>query len=74
MEDIYQFINKNTDLDNRYMATYLDLVDIIKINQFPFNILKHNTYDNAIKEINKRDIYKINKVGGTSHKIIVFTF
>jgi hypothetical protein len=28
MEDIYQFINKTTNLDDRCMALYLDLTDI----------------------------------------------
>ena len=66
MEDIYKFINKNTNQDSRCMELYLDLT---KIGQ-DMTVRKFKRRSRR----KKRKITPIFEINGGSTNVIVFTF
>lgn len=66
MEDVYEFINKNINLDNYCLTTYNTLNELNIKQKFPYNLLKTDIHV-VVKKLQAL------KLGG-SDKIIVFTY
>lgn len=66
MEDVYEFINKNINLDNYCLTIYNMLNDLNTKQKFPYNLLKNDLHEAVEK-------FETLKLGG-SDKITVFTY
>lgn len=83
MENVYNFVDTNTNLDHRWLSIYNDLNMVTSVDKFPYNILKQDPeYKDIknklkhlpIKEKQAKEIQKDFKNGGVSDTITVFTF